>query len=75
MPEKSRRSVRDRKYSTLVHLEEQIKQFLRRYSRPSNRYEHLSRGLEEVGRERALLYAEINGAPTLRKLPHVDAGR
>jgi hypothetical protein len=59
--------TREIEMAHLTHMVEYIDMFLRRHSRPRQRYEKLEEAREEVEMERLLLKAEIEGAPGLRR--------
>lgn len=50
-----------------THLSKMIQEFLKRYSRPRQRYERLERGLEEVDAARLTLLSELRGEWPNRK--------
>lgn len=59
MARKDKLTNRERMLARFTHLEEYITQFLKVYSTPARRWPGLLDALEEVGRERMLLQAEM----------------
>lgn len=59
--------TRDLEFAHLTHMVEYIDMFLKRHSRPRQRYEKLEEAREEVEMERLLLKAEMEGAPGIRR--------
>ncbi len=69
MPDAKRPTKREREYSHYLHMEEYIEVFLKRWSRPRQRWPAVQQALEEVRRERLLLAKEMEDAnmPSLRR--------
>ena len=59
MARKDKLTNRERMLARFAHLEEYLTQFLKVYSTPARRWPAISEALEEVGRERMLLQAEM----------------
>ena len=66
---KKRKSRGEIELAALSHLLEYMQIFLDRYSRPRQRFDKLEAAIEEVGKARLMLLAEVEGgAPSLRRL-------